>query len=535
MRLSRAASLALLLAALLTACSGPGADSPPGQPYVKPSTDPQGTTPSPVAVQFVLYEGPPGFRMPDAARSLAPGGNAAVGLGSVELDVLLPGVTQQAARDGVKVKGAQVQAQQWDPERGLGLRIGPGRAGEKVTVTASLPGTPVATLTLERVAPATVEVDQRYGKAWSVVTSLNSHASPGPSEVRLRFSKPVRREEVEQALIQAQSTPVRGLMQWVDDQTLVWDIADLPPRLDFLLGGAHDQDGRPLPGGIFSLRVGSPPTLVAADLAGQTEAELAKLPPDIVSASLAQDAKHINLQAWVPGTTRWDWRTADQALEIETGTFRPGRAGAPQLRMSGDLENWVVNPQSTMVAGLRGTDLVVMDLRGGRQQVYANFIARPAAMQRGDFTAHLAWSPDGLKIAGLNGQGVAPAELVAVELPAGERTVLVPSLPVPSIGTRLAWSGDGRYMLAGNLLVDVGAGSFRSLAGEPARAHGAWEPKGDRLLYNVEDWGQVLLVDPVSAQVQEMGPGMVVGWAGSGKVYLLRWPASDSRYLPPGL
>lgn len=378
--------------------------------------------------------------------------------------------------------------------------------------------------------PAVVTVEQEAGHSWRAVTVLEGYAPPGPATVRLSFSKPVRQAEVEQALRESQASPVRGLMQWVDEQTLIWQIAELPPRLDFLLGSARDQDGVPLPGGIPSLRVGGPPSLVTLDLTTGEETAVVALPPDIQSAALSADGTHLNLLVWRPGGTQWDWQPAQLAVDLTTGELQSGWVEGAPPRLAAGLEQWALNPAETVVAGVRGTDLVIMDMRGGRQQVIPGFIVR-----MGQQPPYLAWAPTGDRVAALSHKGDGLSDLVAAALPAGPAAVLAADVPVPAGGTHLAWSPDGRFVLAGRLLIDLQDGTYRPVEGVADQAEGAWEPNGARLVLSAGDWGPMLLVEPASGDLQALGEGLAAGWAGPGRVYLVRWPAAGTRYVPPGL
>ncbi len=396
-------------------------------------------------------------------------------------------------------------------------------------------------------APATVKVDHRFGDGWRPLSLLASYAPPGPTEIRFVFSKPVRRAEVEQALIENQPAPVRGLMQWQDDQTLYWQISELPARVDFFLTGASDQEGVPLPGGIPSLRAGEPPRLVELSLATAGEQVRADLPPDIVTASLSPERKQMNLLAWVPGANRWDWQTRNFHLTLADGALQPGRVEGAQPRIPDDLEGWVISPNGTLVAGLRTerrsppdqnpyrANLVILDLRGGRQVVYEDFIGRYMGTTNTDLSAYLAWSPDGGHVAALSYTGQAgTSDLVVLDVAAGAKATVATALPVPAYGARLAWSADRRYLLAANVLLDLEAKSHRVLAGGRS-SHGIWEPGGNRLLYSPEDWGPVFVVDSATGTTTQFGNGMVVDWAAQDKVYLIRWPSSGARYQPPGM
>lgn len=387
--------------------------------------------------------------------------------------------------------------------------------------------------------PAEVTVQFRYGDAWRTVTALQSHIPPGAAELRLLFSKPVLQDEVEQALLAAQQAPIRGVLQWADEHTLIWRISQMPPRIDFLLGGAHDKDGVALPGGLTSLRVGEQPALVLVDLAGGAETRTAQLPPDILSADLTADGKHLNLTVWKPGATRWDWVTTDRYLELESKELENGRMEGFQPRLPANLESWALNPAGTLVAGLRAStaqsgvrDLVTADVLGARQQVTTGFVTRAP----GTGTAGVIWSADGAQIGALTRAAANPNLSDFVSLTLADRSVTTPArdLPVPAGAARLAWSDSGRYLLAGPLLVDLETGTQTQLPGAPETARGVWEPGGTRLLYSAEDWGTVMAVDAATGESQTLGAGLVVDWAEPGRAYMVRWTASTSRYIPLG-
>lgn len=539
LRLPRCLVLAVL-ALFAAACSAPAPTA--SQPSGVVSQQGQSNAGS-VTVRFALYTGTPGFRLPEDRRDLSPGDSAVVGTTPVDLDVVAGGLPVKALLQSLAVEGAVLSAEPRElSDQVLGLRVGPGRDGDQVTISVTPPGGKPAVLTLRRAEPASVQVSYDSGDGWQAVTTLASHVSAGPAAVKLGFSKPVRQAEVEQALSGGQGAFVRGLMQWQDEQTLIWSLPQLPPRLDFLLGGAHDADGRPLPGGIISLRTGAPPELVSLDLAAQREDPVTVLPPDVASASLSRDGLYINLAAWRPGTSRWDWQTGDWYLPVADPVLKPGRMEGPQPRLIGDLESWVSNPGGTLVAGFRRpqasaaapagtTDLVVRDLRGGREQVIRSF-----ATQSGPAGAmhYLAWSADGMKILALSDTVGGLADMVVFDFATLQKVTVVQGLTLQAAGTRLAWAPDGQWVLAGSLLVDLQSGTHRVLPGGAVQARGAWEPGGARLLYTAQDWSDVLLVEPAGGEPLSLGPALLVDWSGKNRLFLVRWPASDSRYVPPG-
>lgn len=405
------------------------------------------------------------------------------------------------------------------------------------------PATPEKPTPSAKPMPASADVYYRYGDEWRKLTPLMSHVPPGPAEIRLTFSKPVRQDEVERALGEAQPAPIRGLLEWADERTMYWRIAELPARIDFLLGGAHDRDGLALPGGLPSLRVGEQPALVQVDLAKSAEKPVANLPADIVSAALSADREYLNLTVWTPGSTRWDWLTADLSLKLNGLQFQSGWAAGLQPRLPAGLESWSLNPGRSLLAGLRlasqadaarrgERDLVLSDVLGGRQQVTPGFVAR--AGNAGN--AGVVWSADGARVAALTDSAAGPgrSDLVAMDVAERKISTLVRDLPVAAGAARLAWSGDGRFLLAGPVLVDLQSGAQQRLPGDAATARGVWEPGKPRLLYSAKDWEVVLALDAVSGQSVPLGTGFLVDWAGAGQAYLIRWSAAGTRFVPPG-
>lgn len=555
---------ALFLVALVAACSKPietpktepaketprpAASSPTSTVPAPPREQEEAPAPSPVpqpkpiSVRFRLYEGKFAFREAQTARSLSPGDATVIGVSERALDIIFPGVSQEIALSAVKVEGVNLAADpDLLPEGGLSLILGPGASGDKITITVNLPGTPTAQLYLTRAKAAQVLVDLRFLDEWRPVTIMNSYSSPGSGEIRISFSKPVIRAEVEKALRSAQAAPVRGQMYWLDDQTLIWQVAVLPLRLDFLLGGAHDQDGLPLPGGVPSVRAGSPPVLVEVNLSDPVDLVRAALPPDIISAVLTGSQEHINLTAWSPGTTRWDWRTVDFSISTKEWKLKNGHVSGVQPRLPGNLQFWRLNPQGTTVGGLRprsdteGIDLLFMDLRGGRQQVVPNFIRRSSIPGTPDATSYLAWSTDGGEIAALTpSRDPAQSDLIIFKVADGHSALEMAGLPVAAQGSRVEWSQSGRFILVGNLLIDLETKQTQGLPGRPNEARGTWEPGGGaRLLYQESEWGPIWVINPLAGPPVPFGTGIVVDWIAPDRVYLVRWPSSQGRYVPPG-
>lgn len=382
--------------------------------------------------------------------------------------------------------------------------------------------------------PTTVRLELSDGDRWRAVTPMTAFVPAGPAVLRFTFSRPPRPLEVEQALRASQAMPVRGLMQWADERTLVWQIAALPGRLDFYLGTAHDQEGELLAVTLPSVQVGEPPTLVVHNLKTSAERLLMVLPPDLVSVTLTGNGQYVDLVAWEPGPTRWDWHTARSYIDLSGAQLKAGPAPGIQPRFGTALREWVVSPAAiTTVAGLAtgSGDLVIEDWRTGRQQGYRSFVVQdPAAEQ----APRLAWSADGRRVAALSDGGAKGADLIAFDTATGDRTVIAGGLPL-STAALLSWSSDGQTVSVGNLLVDTATGRFKPLGGMPDKARGFWQPAGHLCLFSPQgDWGPVVLLGQGGEALQTLGNGVPVGWAGPAEVYLVRWSSSSGRHVPLG-
>lgn len=407
---------------------------------------------------------------------------------------------------------------------------------------------PEAPKPMVQVAAATVNVELRFGDTWMPVSPLSSFISEGGGEVRLTFSKPVTALEVESALNEMQHSPVRGRILWEDDRTLIWQIAAFPQRLDFLLDGARDLDGLPLPNGIPSILTGDPPQLVELDVLSPNDLNRVVLPPDIESASLSDDGQVVNFHSWRPGVNQWDWTLVPQHLDRTSWRIGSGLIEGAQPRFAVGMEDWTISPDRLLVAGFQmeesakatgdpsRVNLLVTDLRGGRQSISSGFFTRLQELQGARSLFHLSWSPDSRQVVALSHrQGdSAKSDLVVYDVPTGVRSVLVADLPVPAHSVRLSWSSDGNSLLVGNRVINLVTKQTQLLDGNPELSRGIWEPAGTRLLYTLEDWGEVMIVQSGSLDTIPIGRGLMVDWTGPGRVALIRWPRSDVRYLPPG-
>lgn len=450
-----------------------------------------------------------------------------VGTGSFRLTVRLPErLQQEAAMRAVSVEGSRFEVAGWhEPTGSLGLRVDAGAPGDMIIVRADLDGQ-LQVLQLERVAEPTVALERQVEESdqWEPVHPWDA-APPGSATFRLRFSKPVDQDAVVQALLASQTDPVRGLFRWLDAQTLLWQIPELPKRLFFLLDGARDTDGLPIPGGLPVVRVGSPATLQLHLLDRAVETELGPVPADPIRARLLPDGKQVVVTAWKPGRTHWDWTQTDYTLDLQTFTITEGAlAEDPRRgRIPADLVATAIAPDDLLLAGFRGRDLVLLDITSGRERRFTRFLEQES------LASPPVWSQDGKLLVALDGP-----DLVQLDVETGQRTVLVTNLPVDA-GVRLSMSESGRFILAGSLVVDLPGKSFVRLPGNALSAKGFWEPGGERLLYTSMDWTDIYLYEPVAKTRQSLGKGVLVGWASPGRLYLIKWSDFEDRYFPPGV
>lgn len=489
----------------------------------EPQRPAQQQPPPPMAegIEFqVTLEGvqSPGF--------FGPGALGRVGAGAFRVTVRLPApMTQEAALRAISVEGSPFEVTGWhEPTHSVGLRMAQGAPGQTVTVRVVLGGESHV-LRLQRVPEALVVLERQVGETdqWQAVKPWET-APPGSTTLRLRFSKPVDTDSVVRALQTAQSDPVRGLFNWVDSQTLLWHIPELPSHLVFLLGGARDQDGLPLPGGIPVIRVGEPATLNLYVVDSNVEGELLPVPSDPVRAMLLPDGKVIELWAWTPGRTQWDWTQTSYSIDLMRFSVA---AGAPPRdprvsRIPTDMLAVSISPDGAFAVGFRGKDLSLVDISSGRERRFAGFLHQEAP------PSAPAWSFDGKRVVVLDGP-----DLVQLTIDTWERTVLIAALPTDG-GVYLNGSSDGRYMLVGSLVVDLAQKSFIRLPGDPLSARGTWEPDGVRLAYTGGDWSEIHLYEPLTGNRHALGRGYIVEWASPGRLYLLRRPTDDNRYFPPG-
>lgn len=100
------------------------------------------------------------------------------------------------------------------------------------------------------------------------------------------------------------------------------------------------------------------------------------------------------------------------------------------------------------------------------------------------------------------------------------------------------WSPDGRFWTVGKQLIAAEApnavlGLKLAGDGEPL-----WSRNAARIAQSAgyDGWGETKIyrVDPASGPVLErsLGPAFPCGWDSGGRLYLIRWPGADQRFVP---
>ncbi|MFZ5817721.1 MAG: hypothetical protein ACOY93_20900 [Bacillota bacterium] len=396
-----------------------------------------------------------------------------------------------------------------------------GAAGESVEV-----GLPALnyTLRIRRVEAAAAAVRIRQGEGdWSPLDPARVYPAE-PTELQLRFSKPVDRERVAAfvgSLLNTLGTPGASA-EWEGD-VLIIRLPEPPPAFSLALGELRDPDGLPMTGvKIPRLFFGDAPRLMV----GEAELPGLPLPPSISWARLEEGGRAL-LLTW----HEVDSEARHGRLDLQTGALTPLAAPPPQ-RVPGRSD-----PSGTRVALLEegvwtgapadphyAVSLLIRD-REGRE------LLRSRPLRSFDPPAYyssLAWSPDGRQVAVLLNHDRQGSRLYLVDATTGtDRTLLTGLQPVRD--AQIGWSPGGRYLTVGTELVEVaGAKVVHTLPGYVDRR---WSPTDDQLLYG-QGWGELELLSLPSGEVQRLGPGLPVGFDPRGRPVYIVWPLSDHRVVP---
>ncbi|MFZ5815056.1 MAG: hypothetical protein ACOY93_07100 [Bacillota bacterium] len=349
-----------------------------------------------------------------------------------------------------------------------------------------------------------------------------------------------------------------------------WELPRVPSKLELSFGRLQAAaTGLPVtgPGNFLVQSLDSAPYLEKVNLATGERQRLVDLPPEISEVHLSPDGRWLALRSFVKQVDGWR-NTRAHVVDLQARKLLPVPIHATELHWSGtrllnfayrwgekrgweswdpqaggepafhpgELYNVRISPDGRYAAQLgyrEGAEmllLLVTDLETGARREFPDFIRGWTWQKGGDWSQWTAWSPDGRRVAALDPvERTGRSDLVAVDVTTGERQVLREGLNLSVWAQRLAWSPDGKSVLVQR------AGRVIPLDGGPEqKVPGAfyWDGKSQRLLGADRDWAGVFVHDLRDGSRQELGDGLPVGWEGDW-VYIIRWGASDRRYIEP--
>lgn len=403
------------------------------------------------------------------------------------------------------------------------------RAGDLVHIRVPSLGFDLQVRLEERAA---IALDVRTaGGEWEEA-SAQKHWPRGPLDLRIRFGRPVERRQAQNRLADI-LRPVEGArFEWADDNNLIIRLPNPPGALRLNLAGLADAKGfafatEALP----PVYTGPEPLLVAVDEG--RDIPVAAAPPEVIGARIEGGALHV---------TYWDllgetWpRTRERTLDLAALRWSEGSAPAP---VPADRDLALAARHGDQVAGIVETGwlgkaggylyegaLAVRDGSGRETHRFPGLHSvRPFFFTP---SGGPAWSADGKRLSVLTASEGSHALLIA-DLADGATRLIARGLA----GGPLHWSPDGRHIAVGSQVVEAASGKV--IAELPAHLHLRWSPDGARILYNRDEWGEVLVRDLAEGQDRSLGSGLPAGWDRQGRPLLIRWESSDHRYVYHGI
>lgn len=402
-------------------------------------------------------------------------------------------------------------------------------------------------------------------------------ASAGSLTLELQFDQPMWSGSLDRLF--EKNPRVAFEATWLAPDRLELRFAEVPRRLEFNLEPLRAaQTKLPLYGPPLILsRSELAPYLERYHLATGRSERVAMVPPDVFAASLSPDKRFAVFQAWArrndQGHKRWP--TQVSLLDLQAGELRsvplkglglhwladstlvdygngwsdgagwsawnPERGGEPTAHPE-KLDQGAVSPDGRTAAALKygyaqknPASLLLIDVATGDSREVENFVGPRTKLQGAPVFPNLVWSPDGNWVTAVDfGGGCCNAKLVVYDLLKQERQVLHEQLPFPR-GQQVAWHPDRQAIL----LYGFGETMIVPLSAEPpiqvqveAQHQAFWDDRGERILTMTKDWQGLFVYHIQSGERTPLGDGWPVGWEGD-SVYLIRWGASDERYMPP--
>lgn len=447
----------------------------------------------------------------------------------------------------------------------------------------SVDGVSGSEIELLRVPQPTVRVYYRAGTGgWLWAEGGELRLPPGPLTLDLDFKRHMSQASLKSLVEGHPEGAFRG--RW-SDSTLYLEFDQVPERLDLNLELLRGDNGLPLiaPPLVIRRTDDLTPYLERYNLAtGQSE-RVAAAVPNIYAASLSPD-KRFALFRYYEQLPEFRWETKVALLDLSSGSLIPAPLEGRDLRWLPDstlvdvgIGKWRPEPGWVSWHPVRGGEptehpedlvlaaispdgrtaavlgsgpsasepgkrfwrsLILIDLATGVQQVVENFVHGFWFPKGGFLYPNLVWSPDGDRVAAPDfHETCCTFDLVAYDVRTGEREVLRSGLGQKDWGKQLAWSPAGTAILAHG----SGPTNIIPLAAEPlvqvqtgSQSQVFWDQQGERVLSMERDWKRLFVYHLQTGERTALGDGWPVGWDGDW-VYLIRWGASDGRWIPQGL
>jgi hypothetical protein len=454
-----------------------------------------------------------------------------------------------------------------------------GQAGQTMSITLSsvvaTDGNPANTVTyvFTRAAEPRCVISAWTADRWRAV-SPGEVVQSRPLRLRMQFSRPMDREAVEQALSE-QLSAVAGA-RWTAEgggDTLTFELPDPPPAVDLLFDDIRSADGLWLAGRQPAFYTGHAPRIELYDPVARTADQRQRVMADVQSAQVDPGSGTLLLSALQryagfrpPDSGQWQIAVGDTSprqLPAEWHYPAPAVSGAmlrindPQYQVLGPsgtvlskgllpdrLSFLALSPDGRYLAGLVVQwelqdettflvphDLAIVELATGRVQWFERFVSVYLPPTEWSITARPAWSPDGVLLAAVSdlpsGFCIMLADAQAATVARGAE------LTKSDCGTidYFTWSPDGAHWYVRDIQIPVqnsGAAKLLPIHGRAVVSQdGRWVAFG-------YDWQEIGLFDLSTGEVTGLGPGLIGGWDRRGRLYMIRWPDADYRYIPEG-
>lgn len=483
--------------------------------------------------------------------------------------------------ENVRVTGADAQPLRQDLF-GYGMvevSYPKGQAGQKLSITLNSVVPPdggagsSVTYVFTRAAEPRAVISTWTGDRWRAVQP-GEVLQAKPLRLRVQFTRPMDRAAVEGTL----SEQLAGMsaVRWTAEgggETLTFELTDPPPVVDLFLEDVRSADGLWLAGRQPAFYTGHAPRIELYDPGTRTADQRQRVMADIQSAQIDAGSGTLLLSALqrfagfrYPDSGQWQVAPGDAApkqLPPEWNYLAPPASGA-MLRvreseyqvvgpdgavlfkgiLPDSLSLLAISPDGGYLAGLVAMwelqdettflvphDLVIVELTTDNVQWYDRFVSVYLPPTEWAIHARPAWSPDGVLVAAISDL---PSGFCVMVADRRNGTVARGAEFARSdCGTmdHFTWSPDGRHWYVRDIQIpvqDPGQAKPLPVHGRSVVSHdGRWLAFG-------YDWHEVGMLELKTGELTPLGPGLIAGWDRQGRLYLIRWPDADYRYVYEG-